>query len=396
MRIHRLTATLALLVLLLGGLLTAAPHSVAAQEGACFAETGFCVQGRFLAYWQEHGGLAINGFPLGDERQELLEDGNTYTVQYFERVRLEYHPENPAPYDVLLGQFGRRVVRRGYGQGAAGAPVQPAQPIAGAAYFPETGHNLAEPFLTYWQANGGLAQFGYPITEIFETTLEDGQRYRVQYFERARFELHPENAPPYDVLLGQFGRQILAENALLAGDPGFARLYLTDARVRDLVGSPTGPVGRTSGAFQTFERGAMIFIGNPGGRGAIYALCGGAEMGEVLRPEKGTRGGSPPDPFEDTWQPGDDPGGGMGPTPGLYLPRFGFGKLWRENQRVRDCLGYATQPEEATYTLRAQDFSTFGARLLSATTPEGRFIYVFYVLYAPSAYIYERYPDPAP
>ena len=40
----------------------------------------------------------------------------------------------------------------------------------------------------------------------------DGRTYRVQYFERARFEEHPENQPPFDVLLGQFGRQILAEN----------------------------------------------------------------------------------------------------------------------------------------------------------------------------------------
>jgi hypothetical protein len=33
----------------------------------------------------------------------------------------------------------------------------------------------------------------------------------VQYFERARFEYHPENAAPYDVLLGQFGRQFAGE-----------------------------------------------------------------------------------------------------------------------------------------------------------------------------------------
>jgi hypothetical protein len=30
----------------------------------------------------------------------------------------------------------------------------------------------------------------------------------VQYFERARFEYHPENQPPYDVLLGLLGRQL--------------------------------------------------------------------------------------------------------------------------------------------------------------------------------------------
>jgi hypothetical protein len=31
-------------------------------------------------------------------------------VQYFERARFEYHPENQAPYNVLLGQFGQRAL----------------------------------------------------------------------------------------------------------------------------------------------------------------------------------------------------------------------------------------------------------------------------------------------
>lgn len=30
--------------------------------------------------------------------------------QYFERVRLEYHPRSGAPYDVLFNQFGRRIL----------------------------------------------------------------------------------------------------------------------------------------------------------------------------------------------------------------------------------------------------------------------------------------------
>ena len=77
---------------------------------ACFAETAQCIQGRFLDYWQANGGLAQFGYPLTSEQPELLEDGRTYTVQYFERARFEYHPENPPPYDVLLGQFGRRLL----------------------------------------------------------------------------------------------------------------------------------------------------------------------------------------------------------------------------------------------------------------------------------------------
>ena len=102
---RRLSSGLVALALFLAGWLAQAPTTRAAD--ACFPETGHCIQGRFFAYWQEHGGLAINGFPLSFERQELLEDGHTYTVQYFERVQLELHLENQPPSDVLLGQFGR-------------------------------------------------------------------------------------------------------------------------------------------------------------------------------------------------------------------------------------------------------------------------------------------------
>ena len=173
----------------------------AAAAEACFPQTNHCVRGRFLDQWQNFGGLAINGYPLTDERMETLEDGKPYLVQWFERVRMEYHPENAPPNDVLLGQFGRI--------------LHPADPPvaqqAGMTYFNVTGHNVNATFMAYWQANGGLPQFGYPLSELLSETLEDGKAYQVQYFERARFELHPENAPPNDVELGQFGRRILSE-----------------------------------------------------------------------------------------------------------------------------------------------------------------------------------------
>jgi hypothetical protein len=62
-------------------------------------------------------------------------------------------------------------------------------------------------FLEYWQRNGGLPQQGFPISEEFtEVSDLDGKPYRVQYFERAVFELHPENVgTPYEVLLSQLG-----------------------------------------------------------------------------------------------------------------------------------------------------------------------------------------------
>lgn len=178
------------------------------DEGAaqrCFPETGKCLRGRFLDRWLASGALAVNGYPLTDERIETLEDGHPYLVQYFERVRLEYHPEVADPrYQVQLGQFGRAI-----------HPADPAATrVPGATYFPETGHNLSGGFQDYWTAHGGLDQFGLPLTEVFRERLEDGQEYEVQYFERARFEYHPENRPPFDILLGQFGRRVMAQRGI--------------------------------------------------------------------------------------------------------------------------------------------------------------------------------------
>jgi hypothetical protein len=61
-------------------------------------------------------------------------------------------------------------------------------------------------FLQYWDRHGGLAQQGYSISEVIQETSDaDGRIYTVQYMERAVFEHHPENHPPYNVLLSQLG-----------------------------------------------------------------------------------------------------------------------------------------------------------------------------------------------
>src|SRR4029077_12244813 len=104
---------------------------------------------------------------------------------------------------VLLGLLGNEVTaaRRAAGE----APfVAVAAPPAGVQYFPNTGHTLRGSFLQYWNTHGGLAIYGYPISEEYaEVNPTDGKTYTVQYFERNRFEYHPENAgTPYEVLLG--------------------------------------------------------------------------------------------------------------------------------------------------------------------------------------------------
>ncbi|MBC8161104.1 MAG: hypothetical protein H7Z42_07775, partial [Roseiflexaceae bacterium] len=97
------------------------------------------------------------------------------------------------------------------GAGPASAQAQ--------ACFGQTGHCIGGRFAEYWQQNGGLAVFGYPLSD----ELTEGGR-TVQYFERQRFELHRENAAPYDVLLGLLGEEVLRQRGVdwqtQPGSPG--------------------------------------------------------------------------------------------------------------------------------------------------------------------------------
>jgi Zn-dependent protease len=168
-----------------------------------FSETRFFVSQPILAYWQANGGLARFGYPISDELTERVDGSEeTYRAQYFERARLEVHARVPSSAGdvVVLGRAGA-LLR---------TPQPPAEPRADARFFPETGHNLGGVFLGYWESNGGLASFGFPITEeLVERNPADGKDYTVQYFERARFEYHPEAAgTPAEVQLGLLGRQL--------------------------------------------------------------------------------------------------------------------------------------------------------------------------------------------
>jgi len=171
-----------------------------------FPETGKTVQGSFLTYWTQHGGLAQQGFPISDEIQQVSQtDGKTYTVQYFERAVFEEHPEFAGtPNEVLLSLLGVFRYQQKYPNGA---PSQSPNNEINSQLFPQTGHRVGGKFLDYWTGHGGLAQQGYPISDEFiEVSDLDGKPYKVQYFERAEFEEHPEFAgTPNEVLLSQLG-----------------------------------------------------------------------------------------------------------------------------------------------------------------------------------------------
>lgn len=182
------------------------------QAEITFPQTGMTLSNAhgFLDYWQAHGGLAQFGYPLTPETLEVSPtDGRTYITQWFERNRLEYHPENEASeYRVLLGLLGRDLAQ-GRGQEAPFGQV-PDPRNSECLYFPETGHSLCNTFRKYWEQHGALPIYGFPISEEFaEKSPTDGKTYTVQYFERNRFEYHPENkGTAHEVLLGLLGVQL--------------------------------------------------------------------------------------------------------------------------------------------------------------------------------------------
>ncbi|MGA7732103.1 MAG: hypothetical protein WCD37_12630 [Chloroflexia bacterium] len=200
----RLVLALVLLFLIMPG--SSSRGAYAQGDSRIFPETGKTVGGKFLVYWTTHGGLAQQGLPISNEMQEKSDtDGKIYTVQYFERAVFESHPENQPPNDVLLSLLGVFFYKENY-PGAKGAPGQIVSTAADVTLFPETGKHVGGLFLDYWKNHGSLAQQGYPISEEFvEVSRLNGQSYKVQYFERAVFEFHPENQPPNDVLLSQLG-----------------------------------------------------------------------------------------------------------------------------------------------------------------------------------------------
>ncbi|HST04267.1 MAG TPA: hypothetical protein VLQ48_05970 [Chloroflexia bacterium] len=102
-----------------------------------FAETGKHLGGIFLQYWNAHGGLTQEGYPISEEFIETSTlDGKPYLVQYFERAVFEYHPENPVTSNVLLSQLGTFRYQQKYASSSVMLPPPIPVPAANPAVAP--------------------------------------------------------------------------------------------------------------------------------------------------------------------------------------------------------------------------------------------------------------------
>lgn len=187
-----------------------------------------CIDSVFTAYWQRNGGLPVFGYPLGPLQQVEIE-GRVLQVQWFERNRLELHPQNPPAYRVLLGRMGAERLQI---LGREAPAPSAATPQPGCRWFEATRQNVCDQaaglgFKRYWETQGlripglsayeqSLALFGLPLTAAQFEPAANGELILTQWFERARFEWHPDNPDQFKVLLGLLGNELRADANFVA------------------------------------------------------------------------------------------------------------------------------------------------------------------------------------
>lgn len=173
--------------------------SFAQSDGTVyFPKTGHSVAGAFLQKFNEIPNPGeLYGFPITEAfRVDAAVGSPEVWVQYFERARFEYHPDNVEGLQVILSNIGVYL----HDNREPGEIVTTQPGLSACQYFSQSGYQICYAFLDYYNKNGGIQQFGYPISEV---ELQDGRM--VQYFQRARFEWHPDEPSGKRVVLTDIG-----------------------------------------------------------------------------------------------------------------------------------------------------------------------------------------------
>jgi hypothetical protein len=208
-----------------------------------FPETGHWVTGEFLEkYYSVPNPEELFGYPITDA---FPEDISGLTVQYFEKARFELHPDEIPDLRVKLSHLGSYLYQKGQT-----LPVL--FNASGCRFYPQVdaGYFVCFDFLEFFDKNGGVAHFGYPISN-FE--ILDG--WIVQHFQRARLEWHPEHHLGQWVMVSNIGTQYFHnhnENPILLrpnNDDNIIPQPITEITVRAFVGTPVMPFNGTQTLF---------------------------------------------------------------------------------------------------------------------------------------------------
>lgn len=156
-------------------------------------ETGHTIDARFVAFYDEHGGQHIHGYPITDS---FVDPKTGLMVQYFENTRLELIPTENSGWEIQLAPLGQMIY--GWDATQEGLPIA-AEP--GCRFFPDSRFSVCHSFLEFYERNKGSKVFGLPISGTF---VQDGKL--VQTFQRVQLYWDPASSRGEELQIAPLGQ----------------------------------------------------------------------------------------------------------------------------------------------------------------------------------------------
>ncbi len=179
-------------------------NRVLAEEGE---EVACPIHEKLYSFWHTNGGLPVFGYAISPRFDEVSSGGEMVEVQYFERVRLEYHTARTGmPEEVRTGNIGQEAEIRG-----TPAWILPAGLEGDDLIATVNGAQISMPrlFVNFREAIGGSEVVGLPITGLLMDRDDEGGAIWVQYFDKVRLEYNPERIGTiYEVRLTRLGADV--------------------------------------------------------------------------------------------------------------------------------------------------------------------------------------------
>jgi hypothetical protein len=171
------------------------------------AQAVFPIHDKLYDFWHVNGGLPVFGYPISPRFYEVNSSGGMIEVQYFERMRLEYHPSRPGmPEAVRTGGLGHEVEIHGTPAGLLPDGLEGEHIISTV-----DGVQVAVPrrFANFRDAIGGRQTIGMAISPVLVDRNDEGGAIWVQYFDKARIEYNPNlTGTIYEVQLSRLGADV--------------------------------------------------------------------------------------------------------------------------------------------------------------------------------------------
>jgi polysaccharide biosynthesis protein PslG len=157
-----------------------------------FHPTGHSISFGFKAFWEHNNGQRNFGYPISQEFDEQNQpppagDGEIHTVQYFERNRIEWHPEHRGTqFEFLLGLLGVEYLQQHGVPDGADDPQDPSlppfDPIREVQYAPHVGYG----FNTFYRGDADSFDYHNQMFDVVQGAGFDWIKIQARWSELHR------------------------------------------------------------------------------------------------------------------------------------------------------------------------------------------------------------------